>query len=155
MTQKPYFQQNDGHLDYRPPRYLSKQAGEIWRKVVPFLESSKKVQRIDSTLVEMFCTQYDIYRSSYENIKQNGIQIALTKIVQNSKGEVLGEEIARFQKNPALMTLKDATTQMLAIGSELGLSPKARQELMDITNEDEDDSPSMQELLEGGGEDEF
>ena len=43
MVKNPYFQQNKGRLPTDPPNYLGTVAREIWRKIVPFLESTHKV----------------------------------------------------------------------------------------------------------------
>ncbi len=71
MVKNPYNRQNKGRLPSDPPNYLGKVASEVWRKIVPFLESTKKVQRIDSLLVETYCTNYEIYKLAYEDIKEN------------------------------------------------------------------------------------
>lgn len=47
MVKNPYYRQNKGRLPSDPPNYLGKVASEVWRKIVPFLESTEKVQRID------------------------------------------------------------------------------------------------------------
>ena len=43
MVKNPFYQQNKGHLPTDPPNYLGIVAREIWRKIVPFLESTQKV----------------------------------------------------------------------------------------------------------------
>ena len=68
---KYFYEQNDGKISAKPPAHLGKIAGECWRKIVPFLESTGKVQRIDTSLVEMYCVEYEIYRNCYEDIKEN------------------------------------------------------------------------------------
>ncbi len=75
MVKKVFYLQNNGHLSKDPPKQLSKYAKECWRKVVPFLESTNKVQRIDSTLVELYCTQYEIYRKSYEDVQKMAFKL--------------------------------------------------------------------------------
>ncbi|WP_375710145.1 phage terminase small subunit P27 family [Pediococcus pentosaceus] len=99
---------------------------------MPFLESTNKVQRIDSTLVELYCTQYEIYRKSYEDVQKNGIQTKAYKSLQDNMGEIVGKDFIGYKKNPAIGTMKDAVTLMTNIGSELGLSPKSRAELFKI-----------------------
>lgn len=74
MVKNPYYQQNNGRLPSDPPNHLGTVAREVWRKIVPFLESTNKIQRIDTFLVETYCTNYEIYKLAYEDIKENGIQ---------------------------------------------------------------------------------
>ena len=137
MVKNPYYQQNNKRLPSDPPNYLGKVAKEVWRKIVPFLESTEKVQRIDVFLVETYCTNYEIYKIAYEDIKQNGIQQEITKPIQaQGSGEILGEQSLGFRKNPAVATMKDAVDTLNRIGVQLGLTPKGRQELMEIAGED-------------------
>lgn len=136
MVKNPYYQQNNKRLPSDPPNYLGTVAKETWRKIVPFLESTQKVQRIDTFLVETYCTNYEIYKIAYEDIKQNGIQQEITKPIQaQGSGEILGEQSLGFRKNPAVATMKDAVDTLNRIGVQLGLTPKGRQELMEIAGE--------------------
>ncbi len=70
MASKPYYLQNDGKVSRTPPNYLGTLAKECWRKIVPFLEATERVERIDTSLVEQYCTQYDIYRAAYHDAKK-------------------------------------------------------------------------------------
>ena len=136
MVKNPYYQQNNGRLPSDPPNHLGTVAREVWRKIVPFLESTNKVQRIDTFLVETYCTNYEIYKLAYEDIKQNGIQQEMKKLIQaQGSGEILGEQSMGFKKNPAVATMKDAVDTLNKIGIQLGLTPKGRQELMEIAGE--------------------
>ena len=140
MVKNPYYQQNNKRLPSDPPNYLGTVAKEVWRKIVPFLESTEKVQRIDVFLVETYCTNYEIYKLAYENVKENGIQQEMTKPIQaQGSGEILGEQSLGFKKNPAVATMKDAVDTLNRIGVQLGLTPKGRQELMEIAGEQSDE----------------
>ena len=155
MVKNPYYQQNNGRLPSDPPNHLGTVARETWRKIVPFLESTQKVQRIDVFLVETYCTNYEIYKIAYEDIKQNGIQQEITKPIQaQGSGEILGEQSLGFRKNPAVATMKDAVDTLNRIGVQLGLTPKGRQELLAIVDEDKDDKSAGDALKDffGGAE---
>ncbi|SES21700.1 phage terminase small subunit P27 family [Streptococcus gallolyticus] len=148
MVKNPYYQQNKGRLPSDPPNYLGTVAREIWRKIVPFLESTQKVERIDTFLVETYCTNYEIYKIAYEDIKENGIQKELTKPIQaQGSGEILGEQSLGFKKNPAVATMKDAVDTLNKIGVQLGLTPKGRQELLEIANGDNNNEAEYTEKL--------
>lgn len=135
MVKNPYFQQNKGRLPTDPPNYLGTVAREIWRKIVPFLEATEKVERIDTFLVETYCTNYEIYKKAYEDVKENGIQTEIKKVIQaQGSGEILGEQSMGFKKNPAVATMKDATETLNKIGIQLGLTPKGRAELLTIAD---------------------
>lgn len=135
MTKKAFYQQNNGHLPKDPPDYLGRLAKICWRKVVPFLESTKRVQRIDTGLVEQYCSQYEIYRQAYADIQENGIQTKLFVSLQDSTGAIIGKDFSGYRKNPAVATMNDALKQLKSIGSQLGLSPQARQNLMQIASQ--------------------
>lgn len=149
MVKNPYYQQNNKRLPSDPPNYLGTVAKEVWRKIVPFLESTEKVQRIDVFLVETYCTNYEIYKIAYEDIKQNGIQQEITKPIQaQGSGEILGEQSLGFRKNPAVATMKDAVDTLNRIGVQLGLTPKGRQELMEIVGEETNKASTAEMLKE-------
>ena len=155
MVKNPYYQQNNKRLPSDPPNHLGTVARETWRKIVPFLESTQKVQRIDTFLVETYCTNYEIYKIAYEDIKQNGIQQEMKKPIQaQGSGEILGEQSLGFKKNPAVATMKDAVDTLNKIGIQLGLTPKGRQELLAIVDEDKDDKSAGDALKDffGGAE---
>lgn len=149
MVKNPYYQQNNGRLPGDPPNHLGAGAREVWRKIVPFLESTNKVQRIDAFLVETYCTNYEIYKMAYEDIKQNGIQQEMKKPIQaQGSGEILGEQSLGFKKNPAVATMKDAVDTLNKIGVQLGLTPKGRQELMEIAGEQSDEGSIKDKMKE-------
>lgn len=130
---------NDGSLSYRPPDYLGRQAKVIWRKVVGFLEDNLAVSRIDTNLVEMYCTQYEIYRHSYDHIKENGEVQAMYKTLQDAMGEIVGKDFVGYKRNPMTQIYSDAIRSLNNIGNELGLSPKSRAELFELADSDDED----------------
>jgi P27 family predicted phage terminase small subunit len=139
MAKQAYFKQNNGHLPASPPDYLGRVAKACWRKIVPYLESTSRVQRIDVALVEQYCTEYEMYRMAYQDVGQHGIQRAIYRTLQDNTGAKIGKDFVGYRKNPAVTTMNDALKQLKAIGSQLGLSPKARQELMQIASHEKKD----------------
>ncbi|WP_180368256.1 P27 family phage terminase small subunit, partial [Oenococcus oeni] len=60
-----------------------------------------------------------------------------------------------FKRNPATQILDASTVKLKALGSELGLTPKGRAELLDLKiPEDNSDKPStaeqIKQFLKGG-----
>lgn len=149
MVKNPYYQQNNGRLPSDPPNYLGTVARETWRKIIPFLESTQKVERIDTFLVETYCTNYEIYKLAYEDIKENGIQQEIRKPIQSpGSGEMLGEQSLGFKKNPAVVVMKDATETLNKIGIQLGLTPKGRKELMEIAGDNSEEGSIKDKMKE-------
>ena len=86
---------------------------------------------------------------AYEDIKENGIQQEITKPIQaQGSGKVLGEQSLGFKKNPAVATMKDAVDTLNKIGIQLGLTPKGRQELMEIAGEQSDEGSIKDKMKE-------
>ncbi|QEA34515.1 MULTISPECIES: phage terminase small subunit P27 family [Lactobacillales] len=139
---------NGGRLTRTPPAYLGQQAKVIWRKVVPFLETQSSVNRIDSGLVEMYCTQYEIYRNAYKHVRENGEVQAIYKPVQDFEGTIIDKVFQGYKRNPMTNIYSDSLKNLAKIGSELGLSPKSRSELMDLSSSDNDDENSMSQMKE-------
>lgn len=139
---------NGGRLTCTPPAYLGQQAKVIWRKVVPFLETQSSVNRIDSGLVEMYCTQYEIYRNAYKHVRENGEVQAIYKPVQDFEGTIIDKVFQGYKHNPMTNIYSDSLKNLAKIGSELGLSPKSRSELMDLSSSDNDDENSMSQMKE-------
>lgn len=148
MVKKAFNEQNGGALTYDPSKHLNRLAKEIWRKAVPFLEKQKSVERIDSSLIEMYCTQYEIYRNAYEYIKEYGEVQAIYKSIQDAAGEILKEQFIGFKRNPMTQIYSDSVKNLAKIGSELGLSPKSRDELMKLTASDKDKDEDMVSMKE-------
>lgn len=138
MPKQAYYKQNDGQLAHQPPSYLGALAKACWRKIVPYLESTERVKRIDVTLVEQYCTQYEVYRLAYADIQENGVQTKLFASLQDSSGEVIGKDFKGYRKNPAVSIMDDASKQLNSIGAQLGLTPKGRKELLALSNENSD-----------------
>jgi P27 family predicted phage terminase small subunit len=148
MARKPFYQQNGGRLSKDPPAYFGVLAKECWRKIVPFLESTNKVERIDAHLIEMYCTNYEIYRNAYDDVKENQIQTPIYKTIQNAAGEAIGQDFIGYKKNPATDIMRNASVQLSAIGGQLGLSPKARQDLLAVASADTEKVSTAEMLKE-------
>lgn len=135
MPKIAYFKQNKGQISSKPPKYLGPIAADCWTKIVPYLIHTKKVERIDSQIVERYCIAYESYREAYDDIIQNGAVIEDKKAIQDSTGKILDIITTRVQKNPQVDIKRDASREMDTLGAHLGLSPKARQELLELTNQ--------------------
>lgn len=69
-------------------------------------------------------------------------------IQAQGSGEILGEQLLGFKKNPAVTTMKDAVDTLNKIGIQLGLTPKGRQELMEIANENKEEKSTAEMMKE-------
>lgn len=159
MPRKSYESESDAVLPLTPPHHLGKIGSAMWRKMVPVLNASNKMAPLDKNLVEMYASQYEIYRNAYEDIKENGQVTKVYKTVVNPvTGDVIAKDMTGYKRNPSTQIYSDAIKQLKSLGSELGLSPASRAELMQLSLDDGKDNPSATEqlraLLNGGGDDE-
>lgn len=138
MAKKAFNEQNNGKLGQTPPKSLDKTGAAMWRKVVPVLNAAAAFKRIDANLVEVYCSQWSIYRQALKNITKNGIQTPIYKTVQNSAGEKIGTDFVGYKRNPATSVYNDAIKTLGTVGSELGLSPKSRAKIMELASDDDD-----------------
>ena len=150
MTAKKFKDSNDGKLSYRAPKHLSPLASACWRKTVSFIDEQKPVDKIDSFLVEMYCTQYEIYRNSYEHLKKHGEVQEIYKPVQDMTGEIIDRQFQGFKRNPMTQIYSDAIKNLTKIGSELGLSPKSRSELMGLNMQEDEEEIDWTSKFGGG-----
>ena len=90
MVKNPYFKQNSGRLPTDPPNYLGTVARETWRKIIPFLEATEKVERIDTFLVE---TTVLTTKSIRKPMRMSKKTVSKPKLKKLSKHKV----VARFQ----------------------------------------------------------
>ena len=77
-------------------------------------------------------------------MQENGIQTKLFSSLQNSTGEIIGKDFTGYRKNPAVSIMNDANKQLNSIGIQLGLTPKGRQDLMQIASQKKEKSISEQ-----------
>ncbi|MCH5461513.1 phage terminase small subunit P27 family [Lactobacillus sp. LC28-10] len=146
MTKRSFNQINHGKLSHEPPKYLGRQAKVIWRRIVPFLEDNQDIIRADFGVVEMYCTQYEIYRNAYKHIQENGEVQPIYKSLQDSSGKVIGKTFMGYKRNPMTQIYDSAVNKLTTIGRELGLSPKARAELLEILPEKKDDKDITEQM---------
>ncbi len=131
-----------------PPKYLKATGRSMWTRLMPLI--GDQLEESDRALVESYCFNYQLLRESYEDIKKNGIQYALFKVIMTPTGEVIDERhFEGYKSNPACKVLSDATAKLNMLGQQLGLSPQSRAELAKLPKPT-DKEQSMADLLNGG-----
>lgn len=138
----------DNQISSNPPKYLKSTGRSMWTRLMPLI--GDQLEESDRALVESYCFNYQLLREAYEDIKKNGIQYALYKVVMTPTGEVIDEHhFEGYKSNPATKTLSDATAKLNMLGQQLGLSPQSRAELAKLPKPT-DKEQSMADLLNGG-----
>jgi len=96
------------------PDYLKEDdiAYEEWKRIVPELYKLGLLTNIDRAALELYCSQYSIYRSALEAIKEKGI--TTVNIRHGDKA------------HPATQVAREAAKIIKAIAIEFGLTPSSR-----------------------------
>ncbi|WP_439424837.1 phage terminase small subunit P27 family [Oenococcus alcoholitolerans] len=145
-------------LPVNPPDYLGGTARYMWRRLVPLIKSDPTVNEMDKTMVETFCVNYQLMRDSYKHVLENGAVSAVYKTIVNPvNGKVVAKDFTGYKRNPSTQILDSATAKLKALGSELGLTPKGRAELLDLKIPDNDSdklsvADQVKNILKGGNE---
>lgn len=134
-------------LAQNPPKYLKATGRSMWTRLMPLI--GDQLEESDRALVESYCFNYQLLREAYEDIKENGIQYPLYKVIMTPRGDIV--DPAHFEgmkSNPATKTLSDATAKLNMLGQQLGLSPQSRAELAKLPSPN-DKEETMADLLGG------
>lgn len=99
-----------------PPDTLGTIAADKWRELIPHLVKHKILTDVDIHNLENFCQAYRNWRMAQMDIEEHGI------LVYSASGEL--------KKNPACTAAKEASADMRAFGSNLGLDPASRSRLV-------------------------
>lgn len=132
-----------------PPKWLGTYGKNLWRRLSKYLNKNSKILKADQYLLQQYCSSYQIYRLSYQEIQEHGIQQAIYKTsLSPADGSVVSKDFAGYRKNPACSVMSDALSKMNAIGKELGLSPRARSLMLDLKMPEEKKKTSEESLKE-------
>lgn len=137
----------------KPPKYLGKLAVEAWKIVVPYLEdlANAELQKIDTFLLEQYCVNYQLYREAYEHIQKHGQVTPIWKTPISPTGEMGEPEFVGYKNNPATRNMNDAVKNLSRLGIDLGMTPKARAELIAVLDANKEDEESIADLINGSG----
>ena len=130
------------------PKWLGKYGKVLYPKLAAYLNKNAKIIRADEYLVQEYCSTYDIYRIAYGDIQEHGIQQAVYKTaVSPVDGSVVSKDFSGYRKNPAYQMMSDSLSKMNQIGRELGLSPKARSQMMELNSPSDKNEESVTEKM--------
>lgn len=96
------------------PDYLKEDdiAYEEWERIVPELYKLGLLTNVDRAMLELYCSQYSIYRNALKIIKEKGI--ATANVRHGDKA------------HPATQVAREAAKIIKAIAIEFGLTPSSR-----------------------------
>ncbi|MBU5980050.1 phage terminase small subunit P27 family [Lactobacillus helveticus] len=115
------------------PKWLGTYGKYLYPKLATYLNKNDKILRADEYLLQQYCSAYDVYRIAFQDLQDHGIQQAIYKTsLSPVDGSVVSKDFQGYKKNPAYQMMSDALGRMNTIGKELGLSPKARSQMLDL-----------------------
>lgn len=131
------------------PKWLGTYGKYLWPKLTAYLNKSNKIIRADEYLIQQYCSAYDIYRQAYEDLQKHGIQQRVYKTsLSPVDGSVVSRDFQGFKKNPAYNMMSDSLGRLNTIGKQLGLSPQARNKLMELSGSEEDKKSVAESMKE-------
>ena len=149
MVKNAFKDQNDGLLSSTPPKQLGKIGSSMWRKIVPVLNEQRGIKKIDSNLAELYCSSYETYRKAYQHLQEKGLVQEIFKTsISPVTGKVVAKDFMGYKKNPSYQIYSDALSNLTRVGAQLGLSPKARSEFMDLKVSDKNKKSAAESLKE-------
>jgi P27 family predicted phage terminase small subunit len=113
------------------PDHLTEDEQRLWALTVHSLPKGL-LCRADTSILERYVVAWARYRECDKTIKDEGMT------VKSAQG---------YYRHPLMTVMRDMATEMHSCGSELGLSPVARERLSAATLKDDD---PMGWLLDGG-----
>lgn len=149
MVKNAFKDQNDGLLSSTPPKQLGKIGSSMWRKIVPVLNEQRGIKKIDSNLAELYCSSYETYRKAYQHLQEKGLVQEIFKTsISPVTGAVVAKDFMGYKKNPSYQIYSDALSNLTRVGAQLGLSPKARSEFMDLKVSDKNKKSAAESMKE-------
>jgi P27 family predicted phage terminase small subunit len=106
------------------PEWLGDEARAEWDRIVPLLIQMEMLSEVDQVCLAAYCQATAELVIATRVLSEEGRFV--TEVVQNSKGEIVGE---RKKPHPALTAQRDAMGRVKAYLSEFGLTPAARARL--------------------------
>lgn len=119
-----------------PPRYFGGKARYMWQRVVPILNKQLSVNDLDRTLIESLCVNYQIFRDSYDSIKDNGTQYFT--------------ENGLIKSNTAVADIDRASKNIKAACDSLGMTPKSRSDLLNLADSEDEEEIDWTSKFGGG-----
>lgn len=105
----------------QPPDWLDEEALAIWQEYAPDLIAKKVLTPWDVEEFATWCDWAKVHRQAVKHIRRLGELIETP--VLDRRGDKVGDKVER---NPACITRREASDQMLRYGARFGLSPSDR-----------------------------
>ncbi|MFD1341453.1 phage terminase small subunit P27 family [Litorisediminicola beolgyonensis] len=110
-----------------PPAWMTPEAAQEWRRIMPILTERRILTDADLGSVENYCMAIGTVRQMEEHLQTHG------HIIEDIEG--------RMKRNPAVGIQSDAMTRSRLLAAELGLTPvsRSRPAIREDADDDGDD----------------
>lgn len=122
-----------------PPRYMLKDAKDLWKIIVPKLNKVGLVTSLDQTNLELFCTSYAEYRDGIRAVKRYG--------------SVYVDDNGKLNKNPGVNIIDTSSKTMRQLGVALGIDFNSHSQSISIKGQNKHDEIDLKKEMRafGGG----
>lgn len=110
-----------------PPEFLGESGRTKWLELATLLVQRKILTDMDLHNLEGFCVAYENWRTAQQDLRLNGL------VMEGAMGGPV--------KNPAATVLKEASNDLRAYGSNLGLDPASRSRIIVGEGKGQQDNP--------------
>lgn len=137
----------------KAPKYLKSYARSMYNNLAPILSQKGYITQSEQAILESFCVTFQMLRVAYEDVNKNGqSRAAYRTVVDQNSGDVIAHDFTGFKRNPSTQIIDSATSRLISLGQQLGLTPVSRATFANL-NADKDDGFSVSDLAQMfGGE---
>lgn len=111
----------------KPPTWLSREAKAEWKRIVPGLSRLDLLKEEDRAALATYCETWATYVEALRSVRAVGLTVENVTVYKD------GTESRRTVKNPTLVVVETAATQLRGMAQEFGLTPAAEGKLAHLT----------------------
>ena len=115
---------------FQIPEGIEKEAADYIKKVVLYLEKNNQFDDVDTAALTMLARNYSLFITASKDICENGI------LAKGSRNNAIPNSVIKISN--------DAQFQAVKLMEKFYLTAKDRKKLLDVDDEELEDSPLMQ-----------
>ncbi|MGF7437907.1 phage terminase small subunit P27 family [Lentilactobacillus senioris] len=134
-------------ISEEPPSYMGAIGRSLWRRIVPILKAESAIKLQDRSTIEALCLNYETMRKAYDDINENGaVKAAYRTITNPTNGDIVARDFTGYKRNPSTQIFDSASAKVRSLSKDLGMTPKSRAELLELTPKDGDNPDAIKQL---------
>jgi len=112
-----------------PPLDMTPDGLEVWQYTVRELAPMRIATAADQHLLAAYCEAVALHRRAVRLLANEDL------LIEGQRGNLV--------RNPAVQMMRDAATQILQLGAQFGLNPRARSEIKVVDDGGDDERESL------------